>query len=69
MSPDIRSVLGVTPTRDSGKSTIFWAICNLAEMVTPVARKERAMRPKTWFADQVSSDLSRYRVWKRPQAG
>ena len=63
MSPEIRSAVGVTPTRDSGKSTIFWAICNLAEMVTPMAEERESdaeMWPKTWFADQVSSDLSRY---------
>jgi hypothetical protein len=41
MSLRRRIVVGVTPTSDSGKSTIFRAICNLADVLTPAARKEK----------------------------
>jgi hypothetical protein len=45
MSPHRRIVVGVTPTSHSGKSTIFRAICNLADVLMPAARKEKpAMR-------------------------
>jgi hypothetical protein len=68
MSPHRRTVVGVTPTSDPGKSTIFRAICNLADLLTSLARKEKPARrdadKKTWFADQGSSDPSRYWVWK-----
>ena len=60
MSPDNEALWESRPPHDSGKSIIFGAICNLADVVTPVARKEK---PATRDASEKDGSRSSFVVF------